>query len=200
MQNSQRSIENESQKMIQCLSDEELETLLKNAGSDMMTLLILLMADAGLRLAETLGLKWSDLWYADCPVGMIEVRAEIAKNKKPRQVPVTIRLNDAIAKEFKHYRHLAPDVSLKPIFKVLGDTSHCAKRTVQRRLSLLGQKFLHRRLTPHMLRHTFATRVMRKCSIRVVQQLLGHSSLQSTQIYTHPNNKDLQEAIDALNS
>jgi site-specific recombinase XerD len=40
---------------------------------------------------------------------------------------------------------------------------------------------------------------MRKCNIRIVQQLLGHSSLQATQIYTHPSSRDLQTAINALN-
>lgn len=50
-----------------------------------------------------------------------------------------------------------------------------------------------------MLRHTFATRLMQKTNIRVVQQLLGHKSLSSTQVYTHPNADDLQKAIENLN-
>ncbi|GAH96402.1 unnamed protein product, partial [marine sediment metagenome] len=56
-----------------------------------------------------------------------------------------------------------------------------------------------REIHPHILRHTFATRLMSKTSMRVVQELLGHKNLSSTQIYTHPNNADLQEAIDSLN-
>jgi integrase/recombinase XerC len=49
-----------------------------------------------------------------------------------------------------------------------------------------------------MLRHTFATNLMRTTNARVVQQLLGHKNLSSTQIYTHPNQQDLKKAIDSL--
>lgn len=187
------------QDSINCLSDEELDLLVEGIVTDLIRLLVLVMADAGLRLSETLGLKWSDLWMAGEPVNAIVVRAEIAKNKNPRTIPITIRLHDAIAKEVSHY---ATPESLNLNYFVFADYGSHVRyppRKIQRLVISLGQTFLRRRLTPHMLRHTFATRLMRKCSIRVVQQLLGHSSLQSTQIYTHPNNVDLQTAIDALN-
>ena len=48
-------------------------------------------------------------------------------------------------------------------------------------LQVLGRSY-----SPHALRHTFATRLMRKSDIRTVQEALVHSSLSSTQIYTHP--------------
>ncbi|GAH69734.1 unnamed protein product, partial [marine sediment metagenome] len=51
---------------------------------------------------------------------------------------------------------------------------------------------------PHMLRHTFASKLMRVTSMRTVQELLGHSSITSTQIYTHPNEDDKKKAIKGL--
>jgi len=49
-----------------------------------------------------------------------------------------------------------------------------------------------------MLRHTFATKLMRKVPTRVVQELLGHKNLSSTQIYQHPNQGDKEAAIKTL--
>jgi integrase/recombinase XerD len=53
------------------------------------------------------------------------------------------------------------------------------------------------RITPHMLRHTFATRMMATASASTVQLLLGHKRLSSTQIYLHPT---LKHCIDAVSS
>ena len=52
-------------------------------------------------------------------------------------------------------------------------------------------------VTPHVLRHTFATDMLNNgCDIKVVQELLGHSSLKTTEIYTHVSNERLREVYD----
>jgi len=51
---------------------------------------------------------------------------------------------------------------------------------------------------PHTLRHTFATKLLEKSNIRVVQQVLGHKNLQSTMIYTHPSKNVILEAINEI--
>ncbi|GAH73030.1 unnamed protein product [marine sediment metagenome] len=57
---------------------------------------------------------------------------------------------------------------------------------------------LGRPVHPHILRHTFASRLMRTTNARIVQELLGHQHLSTTQIYTHPNQDDLKKAIEQL--
>jgi len=187
------------QTQIKSLTDSECEMFLNPVDCVWHMALLILMLDTGVRVGELVRLKASDLWYMDSPASMLQIRAEIAKNKQLRTIPVSSRLHEQII--LLHRHHWPADGNLEEYFAF---HSFCCNvplscRTVQRLVLSYGQATLHRRVTPHMLRHTFATRLMRKCSIRVVQQLLGHSSLQSTQIYTTPNNQDLQNAIDSLN-
>lgn len=162
-------------------------------------LMALLMLDAGLRVGEVVSLRIGDLFVMDEPVGMVRVVTEKKDQPTTRDIPVTIRLNNAIAEYAEREwgpNHHGPNGYA---FKRPGWDRHINARQVQRFISKAALASLRRPVHPHILRHTFATRLMTKCSIRVVQQLLGHSSIQSTQVYTHPNSNDLQTAIDTLN-
>lgn len=163
-------------------------------------LIVLLMLDAGLRVGEVVQLVVSDLLVAGHPVGFIFLRKDTTKTKTERSVPVTVRLHDAIQ---EMWLNTWQPSRYEPWTKALLDATqgYClTARRIQQITKTAGLITINHPVNPHMLRHTFATRLMRKCSIRVVQQLLGHSSLSSTQIYTHPNTQDLQTAIDSLNS
>lgn len=162
-------------------------------------LIILLMLDAGLRVGEVLALVVDDLHIMGVPVGMISLRPEITKTKVERSVPTTVRLHDAIQ---EMWLNIWQPSKFEPHVKAFTDATHgfcLTARQVQRMTKTAGMITIGRPVHPHMLRHTFATRLMRKCSIRIVQQLLGHASLSSTQIYTHPSTQDFQTAIDSLN-
>lgn len=182
------------------LTDEQLDKLICNCPVFWHRDIIILLADTGLRVAEIRLLKISDLWLCEAPVNALEVRAAIAKNNKSRTIPLTPRAVQAINHLAEYYWPLLPP--LKNSWAFPGKKRGCplTTKTFRRIVSHYGQTIIGVKMTPHTLRHTFATRLMRKCSIRVVQQLLGHSSLSSTQIYTHPNHLDLQAAIDALNT
>lgn len=157
--------------------------------------LAIVMLESGLRVGELCQLRIDDLWFAGQPVDCLVVRRQIAKNKKERQIPVSHRLCEAlkvmhstiwsgISEKNGCYSFFSTD-PLKPL----------TPRTVERIIGDAGIESLNRDVTPHMLRHTFASRLMKKTSSRVVQALLGHESLQSTQIYMHPDLEDLKKAI-----
>lgn len=195
--------------MIRSLTSEQAETLLTYIKNDSPQIggyrarfrnytMALLMLDAGLRVGELVKITQFDLWHSTEPIKSLEVRAEVAKLERPRSIPMSIRLRSAI-------RTMKGDVWQgfygTPeyfAFYISRPEHPIGIRQVQRIISTAGHHALHLTVSPHMLRHTFATRLMTKCSIRVVQELLGHSSLTSTQIYTHPNNLDCQKAIDSL--
>ena len=64
----------------------------------------------------------------------------------------------------------------------------------------IGEKTVHRRITPHMFRHTFATMLLENnVDIRYIQELLGHSSIRTTQIYLHLSNTSIRSALIQAN-
>jgi len=158
----------------------------------------LLMLDAGLRVGEVVQLKISDLIYNDVPVAGILVRKAIAKRQSERIIKLTDRLSAAI----EQMRMFVWNIDRRKLDSNAFYSSRCADRLSYQNVELLikaaGWRAIHRDITPHVLRHTFATRLMPKTNIRVIQELLGHKHLSSTQIYTHPNQQDKDNAIVAM--
>ena len=162
------------------------------------TTMALLMLDAGLRVGEVVQLKVSDLIFDQSPVVEIRVRPEIAKRHLERFVKVTVRLAAAI----QYMRNFvwqqdgrAPDSNAFYSSKRLERLSY---QHVERIIKHAAHRSIHRDITPHTLRHTYATRLMRVTNIRVVQKLLGHKRLSSTEIYTHPDQEDIDKAVDKM--
>ncbi len=185
-------------KTIKTLSHAECEKLLKSTKRPADYLLFLLFLDAGLRLQEAVLLSVMDLWFDGEPVKVISIRSGIAKGHRAREIPVSNQLKQAIL--FSAMNFWITNGYEPSSFAFSNTAGHepVSTRCIQHRLAKLGSETIHRHVTPHMLRHTFATKLMRKCSIRIVQKLLGHASITSTQIYTHPNSNDLQDAINSI--
>lgn len=159
----------------------------------------LLMLDAGLRVGEVCRLMISDLFWKNEAVKSIIISAGISKNKTERQIPISDKLCEAINWLAKNY-WLDPYNNFTDFaFKTQREKIHMTPRQVERIILEAGSRAIGKRVTPHVLRHTFATRLARKVNIRVVQELLGHKSITSTQIYTHPDSDDLKEAINYFN-
>lgn len=185
---------------VRSLSTLELQQLLDHTRNRYHRALFTILADTGLRVAELCKLTVSDLWFVGEPANTLEVRAAIAKNHKPRTIPLSLRAVQTVETLARNYWNPLTPPNLHYAFYGTARTKPTSPRTIQRLCEKYGRNILHKRLTPHMFRHTFATRLLPKTNIRVVQQLLGHESLASTQIYTHPTIPDLQSAIDALNA
>lgn len=137
-----------------------------------------LLYGAGLRISEALSIA-----RRDAPVGAIEHLTITGKGQKVRQVPVIAPVREAIA----HYLALCP-FPLAPegplfIGQRKGPLSpRIIQLAVERLRGALG---LPSSATPHALRHSFATHLLsRGGDLRTIQELLGHASLSTTQIYT----------------
>ena len=175
-------------KMPNYLSEKEATKLLNAASSDLRTnLIVSLLAHTGMRVGELCNLKVDDV---DLDEGVIWIHS--GKGDKDRIVIIPDDCRDLIRSympkrfEIKSYSN-ALLVSRKGT-KL--DTS-----TVQRTVRNLAREAgISKKVTPHVLRHTFATAVLRNGGdIRFIQQLLGHASVATTQIYTHVDDNTLKE-------
>ena len=140
-----------------------------------------LFYSTGIRLRELVNIQLNDIQFER---QLIKVTG---KGGKERLIPYGKRAKLSIIK-FLNYCKIQP-ASRKmdyPLF-INSKGKQISPRTVQRRVKLYLQKVADgERIGPHTLRHSFATHLLsRGADIRVVKELLGHSSLSSTQVYTH---------------
>ena len=157
----------------------------------------IIMLETGIRGGELCRLRIDDLLFSGEPVENLVVRSEIAKNKQERQIPISRKLCETIKLIDSRLWSLSNHSPSCFAFYCNIPTVSLTTRTVERIILSAGMAAMNMEVTPHMLRHTFASKMMRKTNARIVQALLGHSSLQSTQIYMHPNLEDLKNAINS---
>lgn len=155
----------------------------------------LLMLDAGLRVGEVVQLKKEDLVIGHKIIESLTIPAEIAKNKTERTIPLSSRVRIALIIMRSKWGCDAPIGYQEYAFFNTDPSKHVTTRQVERIIRSAAIRSIGRPVHPHVLRHTFATRLMRKTNARVVQELLGHKSMTSTQIYMSPNGDDLKKAI-----
>lgn len=158
----------------------------------------LIMLDAGLRVGELINLRISQLIISEEPTKSLQIETANTKSKVGRLIPLSNKIQNALQNMYNDsWNHwFGPCIGYA--FKKPTSESPLTARQVQRIIENAGIKAIGRKVHPHILRHTFATRMMQITTMRVVQELLGHENLSSTQIYTHPNGDDLRKAIDGL--
>jgi site-specific recombinase XerD len=146
----------------------------------------------GLRVSELCGMKAQDIHFHD------QVVRVLGKGRKERRVPVGAPALESI----RHYWNslVTPPSGALPVFLNRPDRLEPVyPRLVQLRLKrYLAIAGLDPHLTPHKLRHSYATHMLDAgADLRSVQELLGHAHLVTTQIYTHLSTERLKRAYDA---
>lgn len=176
------------------LSPDEASRLVDIAGDDALTIrdraMFELLYSSGLRLSELTSLKQGDVNLADATVRVV------GKGSKTRVVPVGSHALQALL-VWLRTRESLPEVGDCALF-VNRRGEAISPRTVQSRLKAWGIKQgLPGHVHPHMLRHSFASHVLQSSGdLRAVQEMLGHASISSTQIYTHLDFQYLAKVYD----
>ncbi len=148
-----------------------------------------IMYATGLRISETITLEFKNIDLDECIVRVM------GKGSKERIVPINDYAIDALNNYINNYRQLlVKNIETNYLFL----NNHGKMLTRQGVFKMIKEECLKKGITknisPHTLRHTFATHLLENgADLRVIQELLGHSDIQTTQIYTHITNETLHK-------
>ncbi len=146
----------------------------------------------GLRVSELVNLKISDLFFDD---GFVRVTG---KGNKQRLVPISNRAINEINTYLIDHRQLYP---IKPQFTDIVFLNNRGEKLTRNMIFLIikktaAQAGIEKKISPHTLRHSFATHLIDGgADLRSVQQMLGHESILTTEIYTHISKEHLRETL-----
>ena len=184
-------------KLPEVLTIEEIDALLaaidlsKNEGHRNRAMLETLYS-CGLRVSELVGLRFSDLFFEE---GFIRV---IGKGNKERLVPVSPQVQKEIEIYQQHIRnHLNIQKGSENIVFLNRRGAQLTRVMVFTIIKYLAESIgLKKNISPHTFRHSFATHLIEGgANLRAIQEMLGHESITTTEIYTHLDQRFLRDAI-----
>lgn len=173
------------------LSRREVEALIASIRNVHHRALVMLLYSAGLRVSELVRLRPGDL---DRDRGLVYVRA--GKGRKDRY---TLLSDRALEATDRHLR-MEPRVGTWLFPGGRRADRHLTTRSVQKVVARSAARVpIEKKVTPHTLRHTFATHLLEAgTDIRFIQKLLGHASTRTTEIYTHVSRTSLSRIRSPL--
>ncbi|GGY82963.1 tyrosine recombinase XerC [Cellvibrio zantedeschiae] len=153
--------------------------------------LLELIYSSGLRLAEVVGLNLHDM---DLQEGMVTV---LGKGNKSRMLPIGSQAIAALREWLPKRKNLLKDSAEQAVF-ISQKGTRITHRAVQLRMQQLSVKQgMDTPVHPHMLRHSFASHMLESSGdLRLVQEMLGHANISTTQIYTHLDFQHLAKVYD----
>ncbi|MBT8582600.1 tyrosine recombinase XerC [Polynucleobacter paneuropaeus] len=164
--------------------------------------LVDLLYSSGLRLSELLGIdvfqskdrQHESAGWLDWDAAEVTV---LGKGGKRRSVPVGVPAMSSL-KAWRDLRDTSPHATESIALFISANGTRLSPRTVQARLKTLAMRAgLPTHVHPHMMRHSFASHVLQSSQdLRAVQEMLGHASIASTQIYTSLDFQHLAQAYD----
>lgn len=193
------NIRNKAVKLPNFFYQEEIEALFKAADGPEATdirnrALLEVLYGTGIRLSECQQIQLDDI---DFEMAVLFVRG---KGDKDRYVPFGYYAGQALKEYINHARSelMAKGHENHPYLFVNHRGAHITKEGISYILNqLIKKSSLTTDIHPHMLRHTFATHLLNNgADMRTVQELLGHQSLSSTQIYAHVTKEHLQNSYN----
>lgn len=182
-------IKTSDKNVVKYLNQQEVQRYLKvveKSNVSRNVLLIKMILNTGMRISEILNVKLDDI---DFDSNSIIVTG---KGNKERVVYLKPDISNAIKNQLQ-------GVESEFLF-CGGQKGHLSTQQAQRIVKDYGEKAeLNKKVTPHILRHSFATEMVRKgVNIRVIQKCLGHSNLNTTQIYAGVEDKTMEDAINKI--
>jgi integrase/recombinase XerD len=172
------------------LSVFEVKKLIDSTSNIKHKLIIKMLYGCGLRVSEIVGLEKKDL---DFDEGLMHIR--LGKGKKDRFVKIPVSVKEDLNNYIK--------LSETPVLFASQRGGKLTTKTIELILKNSTKKAgIKKRVYPHLLRHSFATHLLEQgIDLRIIQRLLGHSDIKTTQIYTHISQasiKNIKSPLDNL--
>ncbi|MDI6840512.1 MAG: tyrosine recombinase [bacterium] len=172
------------------LTFEAAEKLMKLTGlSNRDSAILELLYGTGMRASELIKLNIGDINFINETVKIF------GKRERERIIPLTRKARESLQRYLDERRLTSQSIRVQEPLFLNKNRNRLSQRSLQRIVNKYIRKVAElTRTSPHTLRHTFATHLLdRGCDLRTVQELLGHSSISSTQIYTHITPERLKE-------
>ena len=183
------------QRLPKVISIKEIEEMLHNNLTPLQHVIMELLYSCGLRVSELVNIKVNDIDLASKYVRCF------GKGSKERIIPIG-EMAKQVVKDYLPIRELLVkkyNLSTKRLL-ILDNGRLITRQDVYTFIHEQG-KLIHKNISPHTLRHSFATHLLENgADLRIVQELLGHSDVSTTQLYTHISKKRLKEVYFAINS
>jgi len=179
----------ENHTLPEILTLNEVKKLIDSTLNPKHRLIIKLLYGCGLRVSEIVNLQKQNINFEE---NLIHIR--LAKGKKDWFV----KLPSSVKKDLKNYSELNKDKILFPSNRSGKLTKDTIQKIVQNASKKAGIK---KRVYPHLLRHSFATHLLESgTDLRIIQKLLGHSSIKTTQIYTQISQASIKNIKSPLDN
>lgn len=181
-------------KLPKVMTISEIENILREDLTKIQRLIVELLYGCGLRVSELVGLKTNSV---DINANYLKCSG---KGSKERLVPLGSKAKEALNNYFTQRDFLIKKYNLDTKNLLILDSGRFLNRQdVYNFIHEQGKK-IHKNISPHTLRHSFATHLLENgADLRIVQELLGHSDVSTTQLYTHISKKRLKEVYFAIN-
>lgn len=182
-------------KLPKVISALEIEAILKNNLTDVEQVVMELLYGAGLRVSELVNLELTNI-----ELGAKYIRC-IGKGSKERIIPIGEKAKSAVKKYLKDREFIIKKYRLDTKKVLIKDNGKLMTRQDVYVFIRKQGDLLKKHISPHTLRHSFATHMLENgADLRVVQELLGHSDVSTTQLYTHVSKKRLKDVYFSINN
>ncbi len=182
-------------KLPKVVTIKEIEEILKNNLSTEEHVIIELLYSCGLRVSELVSLKVNDIdlssKYVRCT----------GKGSKERIIPIGLEAKKIVEEYLPLRAFILKKYNINTKKLLVSDSGKLYNRQAVYSLIHKQGKLINKNISPHTLRHSFATHLLENgADLRIVQELLGHSDVATTQLYTHISKKHLKEVYFSINS
>lgn len=183
------------QRLPKVVSIKEIEEMLHNNLTPLEHVIMELLYSCGLRVSELVNLKTNDIdlssKYVRC----------FGKGSKERIIPIGEIAKKAVTEYMPERDFLVKKYNLNTKLLLIQNSGRLITRQDVYTFIHAQGKLIHKNISPHTLRHSFATHLLENgADLRVVQELLGHSDVSTTQLYTHISKKRLKDVYFSINN